>query len=169
MLKTLIYYVRRGDGRNVNHMQGDETNHSTLITHSYLKQTVVLREDRYRHFAVNKVQDAVGGVVCESDILQTHRVHCQNIDSKSELFLSVLIVWHFMFQKQAPTGTWAKSCQGNIRGVEFRPWQTECFLASFNFIMKAWTATNSRIGTCEGSTRYCHTATNTNAPLALPI
>lgn len=38
-------------------------------------------------------------------------------------------------------------CQENIRGAVFWPWPTKHFLASFNFIMKAWTATNSQIGT----------------------
>lgn len=38
-------------------------------------------------------------------------------------------------------------CQGNIRDAVFWPSPTKHFLASFNFIMKAWTATNSQIGT----------------------
>lgn len=42
---------------------------------------------------------------------------------------------------------WCQMCQGNIRGAVFWPWPTKHFFASFNFIMKAWTATNSQIGT----------------------
>lgn len=46
--------------------------------------------------------------------------------------------------------SWTDSCQNcqeNIRGAAFWPWPTKHFLASFNFIMKAWTATNSQIET----------------------
>lgn len=40
-----------------------------------------------------------------------------------------------------------QNCQENIRGAAFWPWPTKHFLASFNLIMKAWTATNSQIET----------------------
>lgn len=40
-----------------------------------------------------------------------------------------------------------QNCQENIRETVFWPWPIKNFLASFNVIMKAWTATNSQIGT----------------------
>lgn len=41
----------------------------------------------------------------------------------------------------------ARSVRGASGVLCFPPWPSEHFLASSNFIMKAWTATNSQIGT----------------------
>ncbi len=75
--------------------------------------------------------------------LHVQSENCLFTDSESE-FLSELqfdTLW-------SRTGSCSRQiCQGNIRGAVFWPWPTKHFLASFNFIMKAWTATNSQIGT----------------------
>lgn len=56
-------------------------------------------------------------------------------------------------------------CQGNIRGAVLRPRTTKNFPASFNFIMKAWTATNSQIGTKAHLRAASLYTTSSNLPL----
>lgn len=54
----------------------------------------------------------------------------------------ILDTWWLRFGSRS-----CQICQGNIRGAVFSPWLSEHFFASLNFIMKAWTATNSQLGT----------------------
>lgn len=63
-----------------------------------------------------------------------------------KLFFTLLL-FDTSWSRTGPRYCSCQSCQGNIRGSVFWPWPTKHFLASFNFIMKAWTATNSQIGT----------------------
>lgn len=72
---------------------------------------------------------------------KTLLVPCQWNCSLQEQCL-ILDTWWLRFGSRS-----CQICQGNIRGAVFSPWLSEHFFASLNFIMKAWIATNSQLGT----------------------
>lgn len=59
--------------------------------------------------------------------------------------LSSVFQWNIFWS--STTICLGRLCPGNIGDAVFCPWPAKHFLASFNFIMEAWTVVNSQIGT----------------------
>lgn len=145
-----------GDGGNVNHVPaGDKAYHLILISHTHLKKQCLWNQDRSLLVWMNDSTDThlVSHfwkwvfVFCLTNPEKILKVLSRKVYIPGQHQRLCLSVFQFDISWSWIGSCSCHICQGNISEAVFWPSPTKHFCASFNFIMKAWTATNSPIGT----------------------